>query len=160
MIEWQNFFIAQAGAAAALAGLIFVGVSINLTKILSISKLPSRATQPLILLITILVISSLLLVPGQPGWLLGSELILLGGIVWFFTLKIDINIFKNTAPAYRGQFLFNMILTQLAVLPYLIGGTVLLGGHPNGLYCIIPGILFSFIKSALGEWVLLIEINR
>jgi hypothetical protein len=30
---WANFFIAQVGAAAALTGLIFVGVSINLNKI-------------------------------------------------------------------------------------------------------------------------------
>jgi hypothetical protein len=32
--EWGNFFIAQVGASAALAGLIFVGVSINLERIL------------------------------------------------------------------------------------------------------------------------------
>ena len=29
MIGWENFLLAQVGASAALAGLIFVGVSIN-----------------------------------------------------------------------------------------------------------------------------------
>jgi modulator of FtsH protease len=32
MSGWDNFFLAEAGASAALTGLIFVGVSINLTK--------------------------------------------------------------------------------------------------------------------------------
>jgi hypothetical protein len=34
MTGWENFFIAEMGASAALVGLIFVGVSINLTRIL------------------------------------------------------------------------------------------------------------------------------
>jgi hypothetical protein len=43
MNEWHDFFIACAGASAALMGLIFVGVSINLTRILSFPTLPGRA---------------------------------------------------------------------------------------------------------------------
>ena len=43
MIEaWVNFFVAQCGASAALLGLIFVSVSLNLTKILSHPLLPGR----------------------------------------------------------------------------------------------------------------------
>jgi hypothetical protein len=34
MGEWHEFFLAQAGAAGVLTGLVFVGVSINLEKIL------------------------------------------------------------------------------------------------------------------------------
>jgi hypothetical protein len=33
--EWHDFFLAAAGAAAVLAGLVFVGVSINLEVIMS-----------------------------------------------------------------------------------------------------------------------------
>ncbi len=39
MTGWENFFIAELGASAALAGLVFVGLSINLTKILNRSAM-------------------------------------------------------------------------------------------------------------------------
>lgn len=35
MSDWTNFFVVEAGTAAVLAGLVFVGVSINLDKIVS-----------------------------------------------------------------------------------------------------------------------------
>src|SRR5947208_9009881 len=67
--NWETFFAAEVAASAALVGLIFVGLSINLTRILSIPRLPNRALQSLIVLLTILVVSSLVLVPArtQPG---------------------------------------------------------------------------------------------
>jgi len=160
MNEWQNFLIAEAGAAAALTGLIFVGVSINLTKILSIPQLPDRALQALILLFTILIFSSLLLVPGQSVLLISLEVSGLGAIIWVVATVIDIGILRKKPIPYRGKFLFTMAMTQLAVLPYLIAGIILLSGNPSGIYWIVPGILISFLKSLLDAWVLLIEINR
>ena len=35
MSDWHDFFLAAAGAAAVLAGLVFVGVSLNLSTIMS-----------------------------------------------------------------------------------------------------------------------------
>ena len=64
MEGWNDFFVVTGGAAAALTGLIFVGVSISLNKILSIPGLPNRAFLSILLLLTILVFSALLLVPG------------------------------------------------------------------------------------------------
>jgi hypothetical protein len=45
--NWHDFFLAQAGAAGVLTGLVFVGVSINLEKILSdpTSGLAGRAGE-------------------------------------------------------------------------------------------------------------------
>jgi pimeloyl-ACP methyl ester carboxylesterase len=47
MDEWHDFFLAQAGAAGVLTGLVFVGASINLQKIVSDpgSGLPGRAAE-------------------------------------------------------------------------------------------------------------------
>jgi hypothetical protein len=82
MSGWENFFIAQVSASAALTGLIFVAVSINLTRILSLPKLPNRALASLLLLLTILITSSLLLVPGQPVVVVGIEVLIVGLASW------------------------------------------------------------------------------
>jgi modulator of FtsH protease len=45
---WDSSFVAEVGAPAALAGLLFVAVSINLTRILQFPQLPGRAAETLI----------------------------------------------------------------------------------------------------------------
>jgi hypothetical protein len=40
--DWDNFFVASAGAAAALTGLLFVAPSINLDKVLKIPRITGR----------------------------------------------------------------------------------------------------------------------
>ena len=53
-----------------------------------------------------------------------------------------------------------MVLTQFAVLPYVISGISVLTRGAGGLYWLVPAILISFIKAVLDAWVLLVEINR
>jgi modulator of FtsH protease len=160
MNGWENFFIAEVGASAALAGLIFVGVSINLTRILSLPRLPNRALLALILLLTILVISSLLLVPGQSLIFAGIEVLVIGLVTWILTTALDVNTLQKTEPRYRRPFASNMVLSQLAAVPYVIAGITTLASGAAGLYWLVPAVIFSFIKAIADAWVLLVEINR
>ena len=160
MNGWENFFIAEVGASAALLGLIFVGVSINLTKILSLPNLPNRALLALIILLTILVVSSLLLIPEQSLTLVGIELLIFGLIAWIIATILDVSILQTRQPQYRWPYMVNFILTQLALLPYVIAGIFVLTRGAGGLYWLVPAILISFIKAILDAWVLLVEINR
>jgi hypothetical protein len=160
MGNWDDYFMATAGASAALTGLLFVGVSLNLNKVLSIPHLPGRALSSLTLLVNIMLISSFCLVPGQPMWCLGAEVFLLGVVVWILTARVDIKSYRSLDPRYKFHFYRNQVFTQSAVLPCLAGGVCLVNGAGAGYYLLIPGITVSFIKALIDSWVLLIEINR
>jgi hypothetical protein len=62
------------GASAALAGLVFVGISINLDKIVALRGIPEQGLEAIGLLFSVLVMSTLVLVL-QPVLALGIELL-------------------------------------------------------------------------------------
>jgi hypothetical protein len=87
---WGELFLAEAGASAALAGLLFVAISINLERILQGTGLPGRAGEAIVLLVAVLVVSTLGLVPGQSPTVLGAELLGAGLVAWLILVVIDV----------------------------------------------------------------------
>lgn len=166
MDDWHDFFLAQAGAAGVLIGLVFVGVSINLEKILSTSGfgLPGRAAEAMILLGAVLTASFLMLVPGQNLVLAGLEVLVIGVVVWGWVLAIQLVQLRNWQAMQsidlRLPFVLRVVLGQLATLPFLVAGIFMLGGGTTGLYWLVVGMIFSVLVALFGAWVLLIEINR
>src|SRR5262249_51640091 len=49
-LSWDSFFVAQVSASAALTGLVFVALSINLQRIMNFPQLVDRAAEALIVL--------------------------------------------------------------------------------------------------------------
>jgi hypothetical protein len=158
--QWANYFVATAGGAAALAGLIFVSVSLNLKKILSLKQLPGRALESLLLLINILITGSFCLVPGSTPLWLGVAVEACSSFVWILNTRMDIMMLLGVGKDHRHHYLQNLVFTQAATLPFLTGGIFLINGTFSGLYWLVAGITLSFIKALLDAWVLLVEINR
>lgn len=160
MENWESFLLAEVGASAALAGLIFVGMSINLRRILSLPNLPARGLEALVVLVTVLVVSSLLLVPGQPLTVQGIELLAVGLAAWIIVVLLDRDIWRKTKAKYRKTYRFLILLNQFTVLPYIIAGITILVWGETGMYWLVPSVISSFIKALADAWVLLVEINR
>jgi hypothetical protein len=164
MDGWANFFVAEISAAAALTGLIFVGVSINLSKVLQYSSLPNLALDAIATLISVLVLSSLVLIPGQSSQTLGIELLLLGLLSWMVAIGIQVQNWRNRETHVRAQYIWiligQIVLRQIATVPFAIAGAWLLIWGTPGIYWLVPGVLLSFIVAIMEAWILLIEINR
>ena len=165
MGDWHDFFLAQAGAAGVLTGLVFVGVSINLEKILAEpnSGLPGRAAEALILLVAVLTASVLLLVPGQSTALIGVEVLAVGLAAWGWIVAIQLRrlgYWRTMRPDLRRAFVLRVALGQLATLPLVIAGVAVLTVGLGGLYWLVAGTVFSILAALSEAWVLLVEINR
>jgi len=159
LADWGDFFAAELGAAAALVGLLFVGLSINLEKILKEPSLPNRALLALGLLLGTLMMSSYVMIPGQGTDALGYEvfctalgLSILSAIVEWRT--------RQWMTGHHLTFLANVVLLAAALIPYLVGGVLLVSGSVDGLYWVAAAIIISFGKAISDSWVLLVEINR
>jgi hypothetical protein len=160
MGDWEAFYTAQLGAAAALGGLVFVGLSLNLKKILSYAWLPSRALLALIVLMAIFIISSFMLMPGQSLGTLGFEVAVTGLALGAVGTAIETYALRKVDLQNREAFIANLVLLEIGILPYVAGGVLLLLGDASGFYWVAAGVIISLIKAVLDAWVLLVEINR
>jgi hypothetical protein len=165
MNEWHDFFLAQAGAAGVLTGLVFVGVSINLQKILSdpSSGLTGRAVEALILLVAVLVASVLGLVPGQGVGVLGAEVLVVGLAAWGWIVAIQLPRVREWGTMradLRVSFVVRVVVGQVATLALVIAGVAVLWVGPGGLYWLVAGTVFAILGALADAWVLLVEINR
>lgn len=78
LVDWESFGVMTGGASGALTGLLFVAVSLNAQRIAGHPVLRAIAAQTLVLFIAPLVMATVLLVPRQPDWALGTEFIAAG----------------------------------------------------------------------------------
>lgn len=162
--SWQPLFAALLGGVAALIGLVFVGVSINLDKIIPSPMQTGRALEALLLFLALLIISTLLLVPGQPVAFLGAELLVVAAVLWAAVVAIQGQALRalgaDPLRSTRGQFVGRVVLVQAATLPYAVAAVSLLFQAGGGLYWLVPGVVFSLVAAVTDAWVLLVEILR
>ena len=157
---WQSLFVAEAGASAALAGLLFVAISINLAGILQLPGLPGRGGEALALLVTVLAVSTLGLVPGQPPWALGAELLGVGLVAWALLLAIHVQALRVRASPRAGARIAGVVVAQAGILPFPAAGLTLLLQAGGGLYWLAGGIIACFVVAVVDGWVLLVEVLR
>jgi modulator of FtsH protease len=156
---WSDFFVAGAGASAALAGLVIVAISINLKAIVEGPLLSMRAGETVIMLGGGLVVSMLALVPGQPAAVLGGE-VLVVGLVLAATMRWIFHKAKRREDGNEKRWV-RILLNYGASFPLVLCGVSLLGWHgAGGLYWLVPALLMAMLGGLINSWILLVEILR
>lgn len=157
----SDFFVATAGAAAALAGLLIVAMSVSVDKIIAIPGMTSRAATAIGLLIATTVISLAGLI-DQPSWAFGVE-----GLVFAvaaFALAVDsmIRVVRGRGTSSLGAALFKSAIGVVPAILFGVGAVCVLcgGGGVGAPTWIGIGALFAIIVAVLNAWVLLVEIKR
>jgi hypothetical protein len=157
---WSDLFVATAGASAALAGLVFVAVSINIERILAFPGLPERALETLLFLVSVLLISVIGLVPGQGRVALGLELLTVALAIDAVVLRQPLILAGAGETILRRWRVTRWTLRLMATVPFLVGAVSILAEQGGGLYWLFAGIVLAIAASVANAWVLLVEILR
>lgn len=156
--DWTDLFVASAGASAALTGLLFVAVSVNIQDILKYEGLPARALQTLLLLLSAVVVSLACLIPAQSTTALGAELLGIGLAFGGWILLLAARALEPTREYVRPLFHFGLVIP--GTLPQIVGAASLLAQSGGGLYWVVGGIVGALLSASINAWVLLVEILR
>ena len=157
--EWTDFLVACAGGSAALAGLVFVAVSINVDRILQLPGLPERALATVLLLLSVVLTSLIGLIPGRSSTALAVEWLGVGLV--FLALIFALTRRSTAGHELRRQYaLSRSLLAALGTVPVLLGAVSLLAEAGGGICWVAVGVLLATAGPVANAWMLLIEILR
>ena len=131
-LAWHDFFIGTIGAAAALTGLLFVAISINLEQILKYPQLPGRAAGTLGILVSALVVSGFALAPGQGNHALRIQIAAAGALVAVQAVWVSHG--KETPDQPTSWQIEHLVTLLLPSIALMVGGVSLVAGAGGGLY--------------------------
>ena len=162
--SWSEFFLGTAGAVAALSGLIFVGVSVNLPRILEAERLEGgrfltgRAIEALVALLSTLGISLFGLAPHLGPMVFG--VVVLAAAICCIIAPIRLVAVVIGTKHRPAGFVSRLAFAAALVGCLIAGGISLLIGAGGGLYWLPFVVVVAIVVAAVNAWVLLVEVMR
>ncbi|TDX00910.1 hypothetical protein [Dinghuibacter silviterrae] len=155
--QWNNFFVMVGGGAAALAGLIFVAMSINHEIIIRNTTHKNRAINMLTGFTAIFMASCFALIGDQYLWALGVEWLML----WLIATVIFIRGYVIAIRSGMSSIGLNLPRLSGGTICYIaevIGAIFLILGYSSGFFIAAIGIIVLFAFLISGAWLLMIGI--
>lgn len=163
--HWSDFALAHLGASAALLGLVFVALSINLSAVVGSTMLVNRAIETVLLLFSVLVSATLVLIPEQDGEVVTAELLAVAiatfaSLWWLQRGGVAASRVGEDRGPSRAQFQARRALSlggQVLLALAAISLAVEAGG---GLYWWPAAVVAAYASAVTNAWVLLVEVLR
>jgi hypothetical protein len=157
---WSEFLVATAGAIGALAGLVFVSLSINLARIIGLPGVSGRAAETILLLAGTLAGTLTALIPHLSAPRLGLALAVVTIPTWAAPILIQARSVRDRTYYRPWHAVVRAILHQAATLPGVLAVLALCGLLPGGIAWFAVGAILSMLVAMYNAWILLVEIMR
>lgn len=157
--QWNEFFVMVGGGAAALTGLVFVAMSLNVESITRDATHRFRAIGTLSGFLGIFAICALALMGGQNRQAMGIEwaaVAILAGIVYVngYIQAIRLGGTKN------ARRLDRVIVGTSLYLGQIVGAALLWAGQIGGLYLASVAMIACLVFLTSGAWLLIVGVVR
>jgi hypothetical protein len=163
-LGWHDFFLASAGASAALLGLLFVGVSINLNAITGEERvdLRARAGQAFANLIFVLVIALLMLIPDPDPGSIALGLAVVAGLGF-------VRVAQNLYPLFQSRTRFRNWLQSARRIGWTVIADLVLVFTALRIWSsadvavienLVTVVFVLMVGSADVAWAMLVEVSR
>ncbi|MGW9631217.1 hypothetical protein ACWGST_10970 [Agromyces sp. NPDC055520] len=157
---WSEFNVAMVGATAALAGLLIVAMSVNITEIMRSVTIPPRAAASIAALVLAITAGALGLIPGQPVTVYGVEVLVSALLAGAFQVHA-IRVVMREDRASTMERVLKSVAGMLPIAGFLAGAVLVLAGVVQaGLIAMAIGSVLAVIAALLMAWVVLVEVLR
>jgi hypothetical protein len=154
---WHDFYLAVAGAAAALLGLLFIALSLNLQALKKEPMFRARARESLGGFFNLLILALIILIPGQDRHVLGIDLVAFSMVLVVLSVVLQGETIRRLIARRRARWILRNVPFNLGTVAILVAGASLLIGMAGGLFWLVPTMLIYFVRAALNAWKLIME---
>ena len=155
---WSDFAVVTGAATASLLGLLFVAVSIRVEAIAKSAELRNRSAQTLTLMLAGLLVAALLAVPDQSKRALGVEYLVLAVVVTGVALMLDRRA-GSQGGSEIGRLLDSINPTFVTCSLLAIAALVLILGHKDGIYLVVPALIAVLVGGVVNAWLILVRLT-
>jgi modulator of FtsH protease len=159
--SWHDFYLICGGAAAALAGLLFVGLSIHLRAVISETEVRGLARVTLTNFTLLLLVALFLTIPASRPAGTGIELLVIGGSSVVITTPRVVAGIRQRSTLRLLLVLYRFGLSWLAYLGLVaIGVLFVLGDYEDALSWLVAVVAVLFLLSIRNTWDLLVTVGE
>jgi hypothetical protein len=153
--QWNNFFVLVGTGSAALTGLVFVALTINLKVVTQDATHRYRAINMVSGFTAAFVISALALMGHQTYRTVGIEWLLVASVAAVINTNGYVQGFRLAGSRYALSPV-RVVGGSLCYLGQIIGSLIFLLGYRSGIYVAAIALIVNFYFLVSGSWLLIL----